>query len=322
MKSLFLLFVFVGLASCVEISDFELAKEFVSFMKTYGRKYSTTEETVKRFKIFSDVYRYIEEFNRNSDDLKLGINEFADLTDEEFEVKFLSSKHSHTTTPPCDSIHQSITPQTEIDWISEGIVGPVRMQVDEDDGWFHAAVGVVESLHANQTKTYMEFSRTELMRCVFRGVNDKESFFPTLADGLSYIKRKGISNATNVVINCANPPQTRYHIGGCVAIEQGNSDQLKEALTYAPVAVSVKSFDIRFRYYKTGILDSYNATKSSLDHSMLLVGASDLGTKPYWIVQNSWGTSWGMNGIGYIAQSTGTGPSICGIAEEAYYPIL
>jgi len=322
MKSLLLLFVIIGLGSCVEITDFELAKEFMSFMKTYERKYSTTAEMLKRFKIFSDAYRYIEEFNKNSDNLKLGINQFADLTDEEFKVKFLTPRHRRTTTHPCDSVHQSITPQTEINWITQGVVGPIMLQDDIDDGWFHAAVGVVESLHAINSTIFRELSRTELMRCVFRGVNDEKSFYPTLVDGLSYIKRKGITNATGVTIHCANPPQTRFHIGGCVAVEQGNNDQLKEALTYGPVAVSVKSFDVRFRYYTSGILDSYNATKSEVDHNMLLVGVSEQGAKPHWIVQNSWGTAWGIGGLGYFAKSTGIGPSICGIAEEAYYPIL
>lgn len=39
------------------------------------------------------------------------------------------------------------------------------------------------------------------------------------------------------------------------------------------------------------------------EHCLLVVGFNDDAPVPYWIVKNSWGTSWGMQGFGYIAYS-------------------
>jgi len=51
--------------------------------------------------------------------------------------------------------------------------------------------------------------------------------------------------------------------------------------------------------YSGGII-SY--TPSSPNHAVLLVGwGSDNNGSPYWIVKNSWGTGWGMEGFCYVA---------------------
>jgi hypothetical protein len=45
------------------------------------------------------------------------------------------------------------------------------------------------------------------------------------------------------------------------------------------------------------------------------------GGDPYWIVQNSWGTSWGEGGYARIVmQGDGSGP--CGMYQSCFYPEL
>jgi cathepsin L len=47
-------------------------------------------------------------------------------------------------------------------------------------------------------------------------------------------------------------------------------------------------------------------------------GTSSDGTD-YWLVKNSWGTNWGMNGYFELARNQN---NMCGIAMSASYPIL
>lgn len=44
----------------------------------------------------------------------------------------------------------------------------------------------------------------------------------------------------------------------------------------------------------------------------------DSSSTPYWIVKNSWGTSWGESGYVMIADKSGAG--ICGINTMPSYP--
>jgi hypothetical protein len=42
----------------------------------------------------------------------------------------------------------------------------------------------------------------------------------------------------------------------------------------------------------------------------------------YWIVRNSWGTSWGEAGYFRVLRSTASGVGICGILKMSSYPLL
>lgn len=63
-------------------------------------------------------------------------------------------------------------------------------------------------------------------------------------------------------------------------------------LELAPVAVTVNSQD--WYAYSSGILSC--GYHSKIDHAVELVGY----TSTYWIIKNSWGTSWGQHGYVWI----------------------
>ena len=73
-----------------------------------------------------------------------------------------------------------------------------------------------------------------------------------------------------------------------------------------------------FQQYTSGVITS-TTCGTNLDHAILAVGYSTgTGAGDYWIVENSWGTSWGNKGYVYIGMSSGVG--ICGINKQVEYP--
>ena len=75
-------------------------------------------------------------------------------------------------------------------------------------------------------------------------------------------------------------------------------------------------------HYKSGIYDDVKdcpADSTKLDHAILAVGYGSENGKDYWIVKNSWSTSWGEEG--YIRFARGATPGgVCGLALATSFP--
>jgi len=73
------------------------------------------------------------------------------------------------------------------------------------------------------------------------------------------------------------------------------------------------SVDSAFMQYKSGV---FNACGDIVGlHAISVLGwGTTSDNQKYWIIANSWGTSWGMDGIFYFAR----GDNICGIESNAY----
>ncbi|XP_071313307.1 cathepsin O isoform X2 [Trachinotus anak] len=76
-----------------------------------------------------------------------------------------------------------------------------------------------------------------------------------------------------------------------------------------PLAVVVDA--VSWQDYLGGIIQHHCSSQWST-HAVLVVGYDTTGEIPYWIVQNSWGTTWGDEGYVYIK----IGGNICGIADS------
>ena len=70
--------------------------------------------------------------------------------------------------------------------------------------------------------------------------------------------------------------------------------------------------------YSSGILTAAAGCGTYLDHATLVVGYGTENGTEYWIMKNSWGTSWGEEG--YMRLEIVDGDGICGIQMSPIYP--
>lgn len=89
-------------------------------------------------------------------------------------------------------------------------------------------------------------------------------------------------------------------------------NQLKAAIVKQPVSVSIDANCDAFMNYSSGIFTESCGT--DIDHAVLAVGYGSEDSQEYWIVKNSWGTSWGEQGYIRIAIEEGAG--VCGIQSD------
>lgn len=83
----------------------------------------------------------------------------------------------------------------------------------------------------------------------------------------------------------------------------------KALLTFGPLIVIVDA--VSWQDYLGGIIQ-YHCSSGEANHAVLITGFDKTGGTPYWILRNSWGSSWGVDGYAYVKM----GGNICGIADS------
>ena len=96
-----------------------------------------------------------------------------------------------------------------------------------------------------------------------------------------------------------------YRIFGLA--EAHGCEEIEQLIVRRPVAVRVDASN--WHLYKTGV---FNNCDTKINHAVFMVGA----TADYWIIKNSWGTTWGESG--YIRLAKG---DTCAVCQGPSFPI-
>jgi C1A family cysteine protease len=297
-------------------------ESYKNYTHHYNKSYSTQEFNY-RFNIYKTNIDYINAKNNNSL-FVLGINQFTDISQEEFKFK-LNLKYDKHVRQQGTHIMDSKTVPSSIDWRSEGLVTNVKNQGQCGSCWAFSAIGAIEGQHAKNTSKLVSLSEQNLVDCAIDfGCDGCEGGWPEAA--MRYVaSNKGVDTelsypylATDEQCNYTNKT-IGSSVKGTVNITSGNMTELHHAIgTVGPISVAIDAED-DFQFYKSGIYNSTNCSPESLDHAVLAIGYSFIANHTYIIVKNSWGADWGMDG--YIYMSTDT-DNLCGIAQVASYPIV
>ncbi|XP_047333073.1 cysteine proteinase RD21A-like [Impatiens glandulifera] len=116
-------------------SDEEMMDIYKTWMTKHGKAYNGIEESEKRFNIFKDNLLFVDVHNSEERTYKVGLNMFADLTDEEYRSYYLGMKYdardqfvqSKLASQRYAASSGENLPES-VDWRKEGAVGPIKDQ--------------------------------------------------------------------------------------------------------------------------------------------------------------------------------------------------
>ncbi|XP_075462860.1 cathepsin L-like peptidase [Ascaphus truei] len=95
---------------------------------------------------------------------------------------------------------------------------------------------------------------------------------------------------------------------------------LKQAVgTVGPVSVAIDATRKTFYLYKRGVYYDPQCSSTKTNHAVLVVGYGVDKGVDYWLVKNSWGTSFGDQGYIRMARNRG---NHCGISNDCVFPIV
>merc|ERR1711998_171546 len=87
----------LNVQDAVEIGESDVAADeateemFRDFIRSHAKSYDSAEEYTRRMAIFGESVRFVEQWNTNPDSkFRVAVNEFADLTGEEFAARYLN----------------------------------------------------------------------------------------------------------------------------------------------------------------------------------------------------------------------------------------
>jgi cathepsin L len=216
---------------------------------------------------------------------------------------------------------------TSVDWRTQGYVTPIKDQGQCGSCWAFSAIASLEGQHFKASGKLVSLSEQNLVDCSKKqgnqgcngGLMDQAFTYIKVNNGIdteaSYpykaVDQKCKFSAANVGATDA----------GFTDITSGSEDDLETAIaTIGPISVAIDASHSSFQLYKSGIYNEPDCSSSELDHGVTAVGyGSDATGAKFYIVKNSWGTSWGTDG--YIMMSKNK-KNNCGIATAASYPTV
>jgi len=212
-----------------------------------------------------------------------------------------------------------------VDWRAKGAVTPIKNQGQCGSCWSFSTTGSLEGLHFINNGTLLSFSEQQLVDCSGAyGNQGCDGGWPFWA--LEYTAAKGIELESAYPYTAADgtckysQAKVQYQNKGYANVTKNNEVAMATALVQQPISVCVEADQNVFQLYTGGVITSASCG-TQLDHAILAVGYSTTGSTPYWIVKNSWGTSWGLAGYVYIGKSSSTSTNgICGIAMNVAVP--
>jgi len=304
-------------ASACALSEIESA--FLGYITEFGKSYNSVAEYEMRLRNFALKHAFIEEHNANPGEhtYKAGHNKMSDLTQEEVDAMLTyRSSGEHIA----DEVEEQSPIVGGVDWRNSGCLNSIKDQGQCGSCWSFSGTCATEFAWCNSKGTLYSLSEQQNVDCntgcygcnggwSYKAINYFKTHYAETEKAYPYTAKDGSckynsSNATSVKTT------------GYTNVTADSPSAMKTALNNHVLSVAIQANKYCFQTYSSGIFNN-SSCGTSLDHATNVVGWGTSGNTDYWIMRNSWGTSWGMKG--YMELEIISGKGYCGIQMEPLY---
>ncbi len=309
-------------------------QQFSNFIDRFERKYDSIDEFENRFQIFRTNLRNIVIHNSDhAQNFTMGINQFTDLTPEEFKSQYVSG-YKPLQSFGCETFSSSDSnTHSSVDWTKNGVVNSVRDQGQCGSCWAFATTANAESVWAISKGELLDLSEEFLVDCASgvgyfnlgcNGGQPDSAFKYMINNGqcteTSYPYTSGVTRTAG---SCQKCTSADVSFSGCYDVKQNDQVSLKAAVSQQPVVIAIEADTRYFQSYSSGILTDAIQCGTTLDHAVEIVGYGTENGIDYWKVRNSWSSTWGEQGYVRIQKSSSTNDiGVCGIAAQPSYIVV
>ncbi|XP_029368289.1 cathepsin O isoform X1 [Echeneis naucrates] len=268
------------------------------------------QEAVKRHALLNSV-------STTPQSAKYGFTQFSDLSQEEFKDLYLRAS---TDRAPLFSGLKIEGLPAKFDWRDKAVVAPVQNQQACGSCWAFSVIGAMQSVHAIGGSQLEQLSVQQVLDCSFRNEGCNGG---SISKALSWLKQTRVKlvpqseypyKAKTGICHFFSPSHAGVALMNFTAHDFSGQEvaMMGELVQRGPLAVVVDA--VSWQDYLGGIIQHHCSSQYS-NHAVLVVGYDTTGDIPYWIVQNSWGATWGNEGYVYIK----IGGNICGECDPCLF---
>ncbi|XP_019279007.2 procathepsin L-like [Panthera pardus] len=330
--SLFLAALCLGIASAAPQLNQSLEELWSQWKATHRKLYGMDEEGWRK-EVWEKNMKMIRQHNwehsQGKHSFTVAMNGFGDMTNEEFKqvmngLQMQKHKKGKVFQAPLFAKIPS-----SVDWREKGYVTPVKDQGPCGSCWAFSATGALEGQMFRKTGKLVSLSEQNLVDCS-QAEGNEGCNGGLMNNAFQYVKDNGGLDTEESYPYHAQDESCKYKPQDSAANDTGFFDipQQEKALmvavaTKGPISVGIDASHFTFQFYHEGIYYDPDCSSEDLDHGVLVIGyGTEIGqsiNNTYWIVKNSWGANWGIDGYIKMAKDR---KNHCGIATMASFPVV